>query len=72
MPSQVEFLARELARRAGYDPDTLVVSIDKDSDYDYLSLGFAPVDLKKLKPVFILFYPEAHRQMVEKEELCDG
>lgn len=68
MPSQVEFLAREIARKAGYDPDKLVVPVDRDHDYDYLSLGFAPVDLKKLIPVFTLFYDDARRQLQEHEK----
>lgn len=70
MPQAVEYLAREMARNAGYDPDQLVVEIDREGDFDYISIGLAPVDIKKIKPIYTRFYKEA-REILERE-LCDG
>lgn len=63
MPRKVEFLAREIARRAGYDPDQLVVEIDGDRDFDFLVLCLAPVDILKIKPMYTKFLDEAQRRI---------
>lgn len=72
MPRKVEFLAREMAHNAGYDPDQLVVAINPDRDFDYLAIGFAPVSIKDIHPLFTFFYSDARRALVEQGELCDG
>lgn len=70
MPTQAEYRAREEARMAGYDPDQLVIEIDQERDFDYLSIGLAPVDIKKLKPMYKRFQRES-REIIARE-LCDG
>lgn len=68
MPKAVEFLAREIARKAGYDPDQLVIDIDPEKDFDYISIGVAPVDIKKIKPMYTRFYKEAEKQLSSRTE----
>lgn len=63
MPRTVEYLAREIARKAGYDPDQIVIEIDKERDFDYHTIGVAPVDISKLHPVFLDFIAEAQERM---------
>lgn len=72
MPRKVEFLAREIASRAGYDPDQLTVEIDRDRDFDLLTIGLAPVDILKIKPVYMKFINEAHRQIQQAELAEEG
>ena len=66
MPREAEFLARDICRRAGYDPDQLVIGFDREKDFDYLHIGFAPVDIMKLQPIFMKFINEAERQLKGK------
>lgn len=66
VPKQVEFLAREICRRAGYDPDQLVIGFDREKDFDYLHIGLAPVDIKKLKPIFMKFINEAEKIITQE------
>lgn len=63
MPRKVEFRAREIARKAGYDPDQLVVEIDQHRDFDLLHIGLAPVNIKNIQPIFMKFINEASRQI---------
>lgn len=72
MPRKVDYLAREIARKAGYDPDQLVIEIDKERDFDFFAIGVAPVDIKRIRPIFMNFYPDAEKIMLEKGELCNG
>ena len=66
MPKQVEFLAREICRRAGYNPDQLVIETNPKEDFDYLYIGLAPVDIAKIQPMFMKFINEAEK-IVTKE-----
>lgn len=72
MPREAEYIAREICRRAGYDPDQLVIEIDGERDFDYLHIGLAPVDIKKLKPIFMKFINEAERQLSKGETAKKG
>lgn len=56
--------AREMARDAGYDPDQLVVEIDKERDFDLMQIDLAPVDITKIKPVFMKFYQAAVKEQL--------
>lgn len=67
MPREAEFLAREICRRAGYDPDQLVIGIDGEKDFDYLHIGVAPVDIRKIKPIFMKFINEAERKISKRK-----
>ena len=66
MPKPVEFLAREICRRAGYNPDQLVIDVNPKEDFDYLYIGLAPVDILNLQPMFMKFINEAEK-IVTKE-----
>ena len=66
MPKQVEFLAREICRRAGYDPDQLVISFNPVDDFDYLYMGLAPVDILNLQPMFMKFINEAEKIIAQE------
>lgn len=70
MPSRVEYLAREIAQNAGYDPDQLVVEVDRDRDFDFLAIGVAPVEISSIKPIYMRFEKEAYE--ILSKELCDG
>lgn len=70
MPTRAEFLAREIARRAGYDPDRLVIELDRKRDFDYHAIGVAPVEIGKLRPLYTRFEREARE--ILKRELVDG
>lgn len=61
MDNRIIHLARESARMAGLDPDQLVVALDSEEDYDLHQLGYAPVDIKKMHPVFMVFYDKIKR-----------
>lgn len=72
MPRETEFLAREICRRAGYDPDQIVAEIDGEKDFDYVIIGLAPVNILKLQPIFMKFIDEASRQLKETEPSKEG
>ena len=66
MPKPVEFLAREMCRRAGYNPDQLVIDVNPKEDFDYLYIGFAPVDILNLQPMFMKFINEAEKIIAQE------
>ena len=66
MPKQVEFLAREMCRRAGYNPDQLVIETNPKEDFDYLYIGLAPVDITKIQPMFMKFINEAEKIIAQE------
>lgn len=67
MHQKLEHLAREIARKAGYDPDQVVIAFDPEKDFDLMAIGVVPVDIKNLHPLFTRFYRDAIREY-EKEE----
>ena len=67
MPSDVEFMARERCRRAGYDPDMIVADADRERHFDYLEIGVIPVDIHNLRPCFMEFVEEVSAINREKE-----
>ncbi len=72
VPDSVEFEAREICRKAGYDPDQLVISLDNHKDFDYLYIGLAPVDVSKLQPMFMKFINEAKKIIAQKGQNPSG
>ena len=63
MPSDAEFLARDICRKAGYNPDQLVIPVDSVKDFDYLYMGFVPVSIPNLQPLFMKFIHDAERKI---------
>lgn len=63
MDNLVAYRARDIARRSGYDPDQLVVDIDQQHDFDLLHIGVAPVEIQKIKPLFMKFYEAAQKEL---------
>ena len=65
MDKRVIAIARKLASNSGFNPDQLVVKVDMRRHGLYLDRGFTPVEISKIRPIFMDFYQEALEEVTE-------
>lgn len=64
--------AKRIAFNAGYNPDQLVVRVNKDIHYDFLIMDCAPVIIEEIMPVYMMFYDDARKQLCNEWIAAQG